>query len=98
MNSHYFYCVFRTDYHNPPGLWKAEHVAGWKKVTDAVHANGSYIYAQLWHRKSDLSCPLVCVVYTYYHTYSVGRLAYPEDGNPVCCLYSISSVPSADTP
>ncbi|KAK0235727.1 hypothetical protein EDD85DRAFT_953588 [Armillaria nabsnona] len=26
-----------------------DQVAGWKKVTDAVHAEGSVIYAQLWH-------------------------------------------------
>ena len=26
-----------------------EQVAGWKKVTDRVHANGSVIYLQLWH-------------------------------------------------
>lgn len=25
------------------------HAAGWKKVTDAVHREGSLIYAQLWH-------------------------------------------------
>ncbi|RZK27528.1 MAG: alkene reductase, partial [Hymenobacter sp.] len=24
-------------------------MAGWKKVTDAVHAKGGYIFCQLWH-------------------------------------------------
>jgi len=31
------------------GLWRADHVANWKKVTDAVHAAGGRIFAQLWH-------------------------------------------------
>lgn len=32
-----------------PGLWNAEQVAGWKTVTDAVHAKGGRIFAQLMH-------------------------------------------------
>jgi N-ethylmaleimide reductase len=31
------------------GLMHDEHVAGWRKVTDAVHAAGGRIYSQLWH-------------------------------------------------
>src|ERR1700676_1700543 len=32
-----------------PGLWSAEQVQGWRRVTDAVHAAGGRIIAQLWH-------------------------------------------------
>lgn len=32
-----------------PGLYLPEQVEAWKKVVDAVHAKGGYIYAQLWH-------------------------------------------------
>jgi N-ethylmaleimide reductase len=32
-----------------PGIYSAEQVAGWRKVTDAVHAQGGRIFAQLWH-------------------------------------------------
>ena len=32
-----------------PGLWSAEQAAGWRLVTDAVHAKGGAIFAQLWH-------------------------------------------------
>ncbi len=32
-----------------PGLYSDAQVAGWKKVVDAVHAKGGYIFAQLWH-------------------------------------------------
>ncbi|SDR61607.1 alkene reductase [Paraburkholderia tuberum] len=32
-----------------PGIWSDEQVAGWKKVTNAVHAAGGKIVSQLWH-------------------------------------------------
>lgn len=32
-----------------PGLYRADQVAGWRKVTDAVHAEGGTIFTQLWH-------------------------------------------------
>lgn len=32
-----------------PGLYSDEQISAWKKVTDAVHAKGSKIVAQLWH-------------------------------------------------
>ncbi|WP_394208124.1 alkene reductase [Paracoccus litorisediminis] len=32
-----------------PGIHSAEQVAGWRKVTDAVHAKGGRIFSQLWH-------------------------------------------------
>jgi N-ethylmaleimide reductase len=32
-----------------PGLFTQEQIDAWKKVTKAVHDNGSLIYAQLWH-------------------------------------------------
>jgi 2,4-dienoyl-CoA reductase-like NADH-dependent reductase (Old Yellow Enzyme family) len=32
-----------------PGLWSDEQVAAWKPVTEAVHAAGGRIFAQLWH-------------------------------------------------
>jgi 2,4-dienoyl-CoA reductase-like NADH-dependent reductase (Old Yellow Enzyme family) len=32
-----------------PGIWSDEQVAGWKKVTAAVHGAGGRILLQLWH-------------------------------------------------
>ena len=32
-----------------PGIYTDEQVVGWKKVTDAVHAEGGKIVLQLWH-------------------------------------------------
>ena len=32
-----------------PGIYTEKHVEGWKKVTDAVHEAGGYIYIQLMH-------------------------------------------------
>lgn len=36
-------------YPNTPGIWSDEQVAGWKRVTEAVHAAGGHIAVQLWH-------------------------------------------------
>lgn len=36
-------------YAKTPGIWSAEQIAGWKKITAAVQAAGSVIVAQLWH-------------------------------------------------
>ncbi|GBQ99644.1 NADH:flavin oxidoreductase [Acetobacter nitrogenifigens DSM 23921 = NBRC 105050] len=32
-----------------PGIYSEEQIAGWRKVTQAVHAQGGVIFAQLWH-------------------------------------------------
>lgn len=36
-------------YPRVPGIWNDEQVAGWRAVTDAVHARRSRIFVQLWH-------------------------------------------------
>jgi len=36
-------------YADVPGIWSAAQVAGWRKITDAVHAAGGKIVVQLWH-------------------------------------------------
>ncbi len=36
-------------YPDTPGIWSAEQVQGWKRITDAVHAKGGKIVLQLWH-------------------------------------------------
>ncbi|KAJ7359112.1 hypothetical protein DFH08DRAFT_403618 [Mycena albidolilacea] len=33
---------------NGPGIWSDKQISAWRKITDAVHAKGSYIYVQLW--------------------------------------------------
>lgn len=32
-----------------PGLHRADQIAGWRRVTDAVHAASGRIYCQIWH-------------------------------------------------
>jgi N-ethylmaleimide reductase len=32
-----------------PGIHRDDQIAGWRKVTDAVHAAGGRIYNQIWH-------------------------------------------------
>jgi 2,4-dienoyl-CoA reductase-like NADH-dependent reductase (Old Yellow Enzyme family) len=36
-------------YPDTPGIWSDEQVAGWRQITDAVHAAGGRIVLQLWH-------------------------------------------------
>jgi N-ethylmaleimide reductase len=36
-------------YRGAPGIYSDEQVAGWKRVTDAVHAKGGRMFVQLWH-------------------------------------------------
>lgn len=38
-------------YKGVPGIFTPGQIAGWKRVTDAVHAKGGFIYCQLWHGK-----------------------------------------------
>jgi N-ethylmaleimide reductase len=43
--------VTTTAFGNPgvPGIWSDQQVEGWRKVVDAVHAKGAFIFLQLWH-------------------------------------------------
>jgi N-ethylmaleimide reductase len=34
---------------NTPGIYDPAQIAGWRKVTSAVHRHGGHIYLQLWH-------------------------------------------------
>lgn len=38
-------CAFVSE----PGIYNDDQVAGWKNVTDAVHAKGGRIFLQIWH-------------------------------------------------
>ncbi|MBE0439928.1 MAG: alkene reductase [Gammaproteobacteria bacterium] len=32
-----------------PGIHSPEQIAGWKKITDAIHQQGGHVFMQLWH-------------------------------------------------
>jgi 2,4-dienoyl-CoA reductase-like NADH-dependent reductase (Old Yellow Enzyme family) len=42
-------CAMGVGYPDTPGIWSEEQVAGWKHITDAVHAAGATMLLQLWH-------------------------------------------------
>jgi N-ethylmaleimide reductase len=42
-------CAEGQGYLDTPGLFNAAQVAGWRAITDAVHARGGRIVIQLWH-------------------------------------------------
>ncbi|VDB93769.1 unnamed protein product [Peniophora sp. CBMAI 1063] len=35
-------------YTNAPGIWDEKHIEAWRKIADAVHAKGSFLFMQLW--------------------------------------------------
>ncbi|KIJ31006.1 hypothetical protein M422DRAFT_267426 [Sphaerobolus stellatus SS14] len=43
-------CQQGTEWPHAPGIYTAEHVAAWRKITDVVHAEGAKIFSQLWHQ------------------------------------------------
>ncbi len=71
-----------------PGIHSVAHVAGWKRVTDAVHAAGGRIYLQIWHPGrathpelnkgvQPVSSSNKAIRNDTIHT-PLGKLAYPE--------------------
>jgi N-ethylmaleimide reductase len=44
-------------WYGAPGMYSDQQVAGWRKITDAVHAKGARMFSQLWHtgRSSHIS-------------------------------------------
>ena len=36
-------------YQDTPGIYTPEQIAGWRVITDAVHAKGGRIFLQIWH-------------------------------------------------
>ncbi|MBT9491922.1 MAG: alkene reductase [Paucibacter sp.] len=42
-------CAEGQGYFDTPGIHTPEQIAGWRRVTEAVHAAGGKIAAQLWH-------------------------------------------------
>lgn len=42
-------CPEGAGYPRTPGIYSEAQLAGWRRVTDAVHQAGGRIYAQLWH-------------------------------------------------
>lgn len=42
-------CPNGVGYPNTPGIWSDQQVEGWRRITNAVHAEGGLILMQLWH-------------------------------------------------
>ena len=71
-------CPEAHGYPRTPGIHTDEQIAGWRKVTDAVHAAGGRIALQLWHvgRISHQS---------FQPGFIVGRHSCQKIGNSGCC-------------
>ncbi|KAI1129949.1 NADH:flavin oxidoreductase/NADH oxidase [Nemania abortiva] len=42
-------CLDASAYPRVPGVFTDSQLQGWRKVTNAVHAKGGFIFSQLWH-------------------------------------------------
>ncbi len=42
-------CLDASAYPGVPGVFTDSQLQGWRKVTDAVHEKGGYIFCQLWY-------------------------------------------------
>lgn len=70
-----------------PGLHTAAQVQGWRGVTDAVHARGGAIFAQLWHVGRVAHCSVqpyerAPVAPVAVAARGVNAFGYREDGTP----------------
>lgn len=84
-----------TEWRHVPGIYSNEHALAWKKVVDAVHAEGSLIYAQLVRFLIYFfSCSCCCIPFSkansdlpHVFQWHVGRAAHPgmplQGGVPV---------------
>ncbi|KAG1775664.1 hypothetical protein EV702DRAFT_425399 [Suillus placidus] len=43
--------------HLGPGIWNQDRVSAWKRIADAVHAEGGLIFTQLWHESGPCDAP-----------------------------------------
>lgn len=61
-----------------PGIWNKTQVAGWKKITDQVHANGSYISIQLWNVGRQVNIGYITKKGIPFRSASDGFYTYPK--------------------
>ncbi|KAK4501613.1 hypothetical protein PRZ48_007422 [Zasmidium cellare] len=40
---------YASGYPGVPGIFTDSQIAGWRRITDAVHAKGGFVFCQLWH-------------------------------------------------
>ncbi|KAI0057806.1 FMN-linked oxidoreductase [Artomyces pyxidatus] len=66
-----------TGYKNSPGIWTEIQIAAWRKIVDAIHARGSFIYLQLFDMGA--SADLAVLEADGGHPY-VGAGDLPHDG------------------
>jgi N-ethylmaleimide reductase len=77
-------------WYGAPGMFSGEQVAGWRAITDVVHANGGRMVSQLWHtgRASHLTMtggaiPVSASVNPAYWTGEAHRVSTPSGWLPV---------------
>ncbi|TFK62755.1 NADH:flavin oxidoreductase/NADH oxidase [Pluteus cervinus] len=69
-------------YTNVPGIWSEEQIKGWKEIVDAVHAQGSFIFLQLW-ALGRAAIPDVLQVEGVDHAISSGSIPISKPGSSI---------------
>lgn len=80
-----------SGYDNAPGIWNDAQVAAWRKITDAVHAKGSYIVCQLWHL-GRASIPANLERESGLSVRGPSAVPMPDDGSPVPVPLTIDDI------
>ncbi|KAK3294341.1 uncharacterized protein B0H64DRAFT_425211 [Chaetomium fimeti] len=76
---------------NVPGVYNAEQVAGWRRVTDAVHARGGYIFCQLWSLGRAADAAVAAREGFAVHSSSAVPMPEPE-GSPVPVAMTVEEI------
>lgn len=73
---------------NVPGIYSPEQIEGWKLTTEAVHAKGGKIFAQLWHTGA----------YSHPDLHGGKKPLAPSDVNPVQQVFTSEGFKPSETP
>jgi N-ethylmaleimide reductase len=76
-------------WHGAPGIYNSKQGAAWRSITDAVHAQGGRIFAQLWHQGA----------VSHRSFFSDGRLPLaPSAIDPQQSIHTASGTVMSETP
>src|SRR5258708_36360537 len=76
-------------WHGAPGVYNSKQGAAWRSITDAVHAKGGRIFAQLWHQGA----------VSHASFFSDGRLPLaPSAIDPQQLIHTASGTVMSETP
>nr|WP_314491544.1 alkene reductase [uncultured Chryseobacterium sp.] len=73
---------------NVPAIYSSEQIAGWKITTEAIHREGSKIFAQLWHTGA----------YSHPDLHNGKKPLAPSDINPQVQVFTATGFQNSEEP